>query len=65
MKEKDETILLRKLLEEGDVNPAPEKVEYSTPHYELIIGIGKDHTASIFIDEDAYFELMENDEYSE
>ena len=63
MKEKEETYLLRKLIEEGNLNPAPSKMEFYTPHFEMVIGIGKDHSATLIIDEDSYFELLENDEY--
>jgi hypothetical protein len=53
--------LLKKLVENGDIGPAPNRSEYYTPHYEVIVGIGKDHTAKIILDEGAYFALMEED----
>jgi len=36
---------------------APRKIEYHSKHYDLLIGIGKDHTARLIIDEDALREL--------
>jgi len=35
------------------VSSAPSKIELSDEWYELTIGIGKDHTARLLIDDDA------------
>ncbi len=55
--------LLKELVERGDIGPAPTRSEYYTPHYEVIVGIGKDHSAKIIIDEEAYFTLLENEDF--
>ena len=34
------------------------KVTFGMPHYEILIGIGNDHTAYLYIDEDAYKAMM-------
>lgn len=41
----------------AEVGDAPTKIEYYSPHIEVIIGIGKDHTASLIMDVDAWEEL--------
>lgn len=64
MKEKEETILLRKIIENEDPNPAPNRIEFVSPHYEIIVPIGEDHTASVFIDAESYFELLESEEFT-
>lgn len=42
---------------ESILTEAPKKIEFNTPHYDLIIPIGKDHTALLIIDEAALLEL--------
>ena len=42
---------------EAELGCAPVKRLFHSKHYEYIIGIGKDHTASLTIDEDALKEL--------
>ena len=39
------------------LNEGPVKIQYGTRHYSIIIGIGKDHTAELLIEEDALKEL--------
>ena len=58
----EEMKLLKKLIEAEDAMEAPVRQEFYTPHYEFVVSIGKDHTASIILDESAYFELMESEE---
>lgn len=36
---------------------APKTVHFATPHFEIIIPIGDDYTASIMIDKEAFDEL--------
>jgi len=58
--------LIKELLPVGTLveDPAPYKTEYCMPHYEVLIGIGKDHTASFIVDAEAvennpdYFEEL-------
>lgn len=38
---------------ERDLQEAPSKTERYGTHYELIIGIGKDHVAHLTLDQDA------------
>jgi len=63
MKEREETILLRKIVEDEDLNPVPNRIVFSEPHYEIIVPIGADNTASIYLSRDAYFALVETEEY--
>ena len=49
--------LLRELFKRNGLSSAPTKIELVSSHKECIIGIGKDHTASIIIDENALNEL--------
>ncbi len=39
------------------VTVAPSARQYATPHSDLCIGIGADHTADITMDDDALMEL--------
>lgn len=43
---------------------APETVEYCSPHYELVIGIGNDYTASLILTEGALREINRGEELS-
>lgn len=63
MEEQEKTILLRTLVENDTPRPAPTRMEFYTPHYEIVVGIGKDYSATIIIDEESYFELMESEEF--
>ena len=45
--------LLRELFKRNALSPAPNNIKLISPHKECIVGIGKDHTASIIIDEGA------------
>lgn len=38
---------------EANLIVAPTEIKYGEKHYELLIGIGKDHTASLLISESA------------
>lgn len=60
MKEKEGMELLKKLIESGDIRPAPDRIDHTAPHYEVIIPIGE-FRAKILLSEGAYFELMEED----
>jgi len=52
------TKMLYSLIKDENLTEAPAKTELVSTHYEFIIGIGKDHTARIILDEDAYNELL-------
>lgn len=62
MAPQEETRLLRRLIEEGDIRPLPSRREFSTPHYEVEIGIGSGETISIILSKEAYFELLEHED---
>jgi len=47
----------------GKLQEAPETTEYYTKHYQLIVGIGDDHTATVTFDEDSLKELCKNHGY--
>ena len=61
MDEYSDIELLAELIRRNQDNThdAPSKREYFTPHYDVLIGVGKDHTADITLDHDAMSELME------
>lgn len=44
------------------ISPGPSKVEYNTPIYEVLIGIGRNNTASLYLDEDALQALRAGEE---
>ena len=48
----------------GGMQTGPNKRTYVTRHYEVCIGIGKDHTATITIDEDSLLALCERNGYT-
>ena len=54
MSDKD---LLRELFKRNDLNSAPKNIKLISPHKECVVEIGKDHIATIIIDEDAINEL--------
>lgn len=64
MKERKEISLLRKIVEFGGLEPAPERITLTDSHYELVIPITKESSALIYISKSAYFDLMEK-EYNE
>ena len=37
--------------------PAPKKIEFKSDYFEVFVGIGTDHVAYLFLDEDALAEL--------
>ena len=41
---------------------APKYISHGTPYYECLIGIGKDHTMSIYVDQDT---IISNPNYFE
>lgn len=43
-------------------SPGPSKIEHCTPHYEILIGIGNNNTASLYLDEDALAALRAGEE---
>ena len=49
--------LLRELLDRAGTTPAPSKVEFFGTHVNAVIGIGKDHHATITLDAEALEEL--------
>lgn len=49
--------LLKILLMRNIVQDAPTKVTFYTRHHTITIGIGKDHTATIVLDDDALTKL--------
>lgn len=57
---KDEDMLKEKKLgvkitipKDAEIFQAPDVIEHHEPHYECIIGIGKDYTATLLIDPDS------------
>jgi hypothetical protein len=56
-KEQVSTRAMKALLMTNDIGDAPHKTQRVGKHYEVIIAIGKDHTATLTLDESAYFEL--------
>ena len=56
-REQINTRAMSALLMLNNVGVAPCKTQRHGAHYEVIIGIGRDHTATLTLDEDAYFEL--------
>lgn len=60
MKEREETILLRKLLEEEEAIPAPAILSLGDSCYEFRIPIGEKF-ARIIIENNDYFDLMEEE----
>lgn len=53
--------LLRELMRRHGHQPAPVQTTYFTPHREVIVGIGVDHTATLRFDDDALMELSTKD----
>jgi hypothetical protein len=49
----EDEILLGDIIELNPVHDAPVKMEFFSKYYEIIVGIGNDHTASILIDENS------------
>jgi hypothetical protein len=39
------------------ITEAPETIEFGEKHYEILVGIGKDHTMTIYMSEDALSEF--------
>jgi hypothetical protein len=62
MKEKKETKLLRNIIELGGIEPAPDRMEFTIPCYEVQVPITESSYATIMISPEAYFDLMEFDE---
>ena len=57
-KEKDLLKFIHKAIEKGSVfGAAPSRIRFYENHYELLIGIGNDHTASLYISKSALKEL--------
>lgn len=54
---KTNTKALKYLIDANKMAPAPYKTQRQGKHYEVIIGIGNDHIATLTLDEDAYIEL--------
>lgn len=52
--------LLRELLSRADAGVSPKNVSYHSPHSCFVIGIGRDHSVSINIDDDALNALIAN-----
>ena len=52
-----EESLIYELTKHGFKGESPKSVKYHTKHYEYILGVGEDHTASLIIEEDALSEL--------
>lgn len=46
------------------ISPGPSKVEYYTPVYAVLIGIGRNNTASLYLDEGALQALRAGEEIS-
>lgn len=44
---------LKRIFQNSKVETAPETVNFVAPHYEIVVGIGPDETASIYISRDA------------
>lgn len=55
-----ETKLLE-LIKDIPASDAPFRVEFVSPHFEFLIPIGRDHTASITMDSDSYNALVNGD----
>ena len=51
--------LIYYLMVKNTVLPAPVETKRYTPHVDIVLGIGKDFTASLTMDEDAWEELQE------
>lgn len=49
--------LLAELVRRRGVGQSPKRREYRTPHYDVLIGIGRDNTADITLDGDSLLEL--------
>ncbi|WP_162619423.1 hypothetical protein [Salinicola peritrichatus] len=49
--------LLAELIRRRGVGHAPKRREYHTPHYDVCVGVGRDHTADITLDGDSLLEL--------
>lgn len=62
--EDDETKLASLLYTGGAMDESPKSTTYATKHFQLIIAIGKNHTATITIDEESMKELCKRKGYS-
>ena len=51
--------LLREIMSRERIAPGPFRREFVSPHVEAVVGIGKDHTATISVDEEALEVLFE------
>ena len=51
------TRAMKALLMNNNIGDAPHKTQRHGKHYEVIIAIGENHTATLTLDEEAYFEL--------
>jgi len=56
-KDQINTRAIKALLMTNNIGDAPHKTQRHGKHYEVIIAIGKDHSATLTMDEQAYFEL--------
>ena len=52
--------LLRELLSRSDATRSPNNVTYCSPHSCFVIGIGKDHSVSININDEALNVLIKS-----
>ena len=51
-------IVLNQLKQAGSIEPAPIKTQRNGKHYEILVGIGNDHTARVTLNEDALEALL-------
>jgi len=61
--EDEETKLARLLFMGGSMSESPNKTTYVSKHYQMTIGIGNDHVATITLDEDAMKVLCARKDY--
>jgi hypothetical protein len=47
------------IMETATLSPAPSKIEFVSRHKCVLVGIGKDHTAELYLDEEALVALRE------
>lgn len=40
---------LKRIFQASELGPAPQIIKFVAPHYEIVVGIGPDETASIYI----------------
>ncbi len=59
LKEVSTVELLREIMSRERIAPTPSRREFASPHVEAIVGIGKDHYATVTVDEDALAVLFE------